>query len=80
MFCKSIQAVLYAASKNWGIKVERVELKDVKLPTALQRAMASEAEATRDARAKVNAERMFYSFVCSSAKCSLISFSALCCV
>lgn len=47
------QAVLYAASKNWGIKVERVELKDVKLPTTLQRAMAAEAEATRDARAKV---------------------------
>ncbi|XP_067233868.1 stomatin [Chanodichthys erythropterus] len=48
-----MEAVLYAASKNWGIKVERVELKDVKLPTSLQRAMAAEAEATRDARAKV---------------------------
>ncbi|KAL1248594.1 hypothetical protein QQF64_021912 [Cirrhinus molitorella] len=48
-----MEAVLYAASKNWGIKVERVELKDVKLPTTLQRAMAAEAEATRDARAKV---------------------------
>ncbi|XP_059390591.1 stomatin-like [Carassius carassius] len=46
-------AVLYAASKSWGIKVERVELKDIKLPTTLQRAMAAEAEATRDARAKV---------------------------
>lgn len=45
--------MLYAASKNWGIKVERVELKDVKLPTSLQRAMAAEAEASRDARAKV---------------------------
>ncbi|XP_073796468.1 uncharacterized protein isoform X1 [Danio rerio] len=47
------EAVLYSASKNWGIKVERVELKDVKLPTTLQRAMAAEAEASRDARAKV---------------------------
>ncbi|XP_043081652.1 stomatin [Puntigrus tetrazona] len=50
---EQMEAVLYTASKNWGIKVERVELKDVKLPTTLQRAMAAEAEATRDARAKV---------------------------
>lgn len=45
--------MLYSASKNWGIKLERVELKDVKLPQTLQRAMAAEAEATREARAKV---------------------------
>ncbi|XP_055037459.2 stomatin [Misgurnus anguillicaudatus] len=50
---EQMEAVLYAASKNWGIKVERVELKDVKLPPSLQRAMAAEAEATREARAKV---------------------------
>lgn len=36
-----------------GIKVERVEIKDVRLPTQLQRAMAAEAEAAREARAKV---------------------------
>jgi erythrocyte band 7 integral membrane protein len=36
-----------------GIKVERVELKDVRLPHNMQRAMATEAEATREARAKV---------------------------
>jgi erythrocyte band 7 integral membrane protein len=34
-------------------KVERVELKDVRLPVQMQRAMATEAEATREARAKV---------------------------
>ena len=34
-------------------KVERMELKDVRLPQQLQRAMAAEAEATREARAKV---------------------------
>ncbi|TRY69871.1 hypothetical protein DNTS_015336 [Danionella cerebrum] len=50
---EQMEAVLYTASENWGIKVERVELKDVKLPTSLQRAMAAEAEASRDARAKV---------------------------
>ena len=36
-----------------GIKVERVELKDVRLPQSMQRVMASEAEANREARAKV---------------------------
>jgi len=35
-------------------KVERVEVKDVSLPQQLQRAMAAEAEAAREARAKVN--------------------------
>ncbi len=35
-------------------QVERVEIKDVRLPVALQRAMAAEAEATREARAKVS--------------------------
>merc|ERR1712062_503354 len=37
----------------WGVKVERVEVKDVRLPQSLQRAMAAEAEAAREARAKV---------------------------
>ncbi len=36
-----------------GVKVERVEVKDVRLPVQMQRAMATEAEATREARAKV---------------------------
>ena len=41
------------ATDNWGIKVERVEIKDVRLPKMLQRIMAAEAEAAREARAKV---------------------------
>ncbi|XP_019750215.1 stomatin (EPB72)-like 3a isoform X3 [Hippocampus comes] len=41
------------ATDAWGIKVERVEIKDVKLPQQLQRAMAAEAEASREARAKI---------------------------
>merc|ERR1719445_1561105 len=41
------------ATDPWGVKVERVEVKDVRLPQNLQRAMAAEAEATREARAKV---------------------------
>ena len=44
---------LDSATDPWGIKVERVEVKDVRLPQQLQRAMAAEAEASREARAKV---------------------------
>lgn len=50
---QSMQMTLDEATDSWGIKVERVEIKDVKLPHQLQRAMAAEAEATREARAKV---------------------------
>ncbi|XP_053138020.1 stomatin-like isoform X2 [Hemicordylus capensis] len=49
----SMQCTLDEATDDWGIMVERVEIKDVKLPIQLQRAMAAEAEATREARAKV---------------------------
>ncbi|XP_028976749.2 erythrocyte band 7 integral membrane protein-like [Esox lucius] len=49
----SMQASLAEATDPWGIMVERVEIKDVKLPQQLQRAMAAEAEASREARAKV---------------------------
>lgn len=45
--------VLDTATDAWGIKVERVEVKDVRLPFQLQRAMAAEAEASREAKAKV---------------------------
>lgn len=48
-----LQESLDDATDPWGIKVERVEIKDVKLPQQLQRAMAAEAEASREARAKV---------------------------
>ncbi|KAL3082048.1 hypothetical protein niasHT_038378 [Heterodera trifolii] len=48
-----IQETLDEATYPWGVKVERVEIKDVRLPFQLQRAMAAEAEATREARAKV---------------------------
>ena len=41
------------ATAAWGVQVERVEVKDVRVPENLQRAMAAEAEAAREARAKV---------------------------
>ncbi|CAD6185398.1 unnamed protein product [Caenorhabditis auriculariae] len=48
-----MQATLDETTEPWGVKVERVEMKDVRLPHQLQRAMAAEAEATRDACAKI---------------------------
>ncbi|KAH3792005.1 hypothetical protein DPMN_145494 [Dreissena polymorpha] len=48
-----MQSILDHATDPWGVKVERVEVKDVRLPVQMQRAMAAEAEANRDARAKV---------------------------
>lgn len=50
---KAMQCMLDEATIHWGIKVERVEIKDVRLPKQLQKAMAAEAEASREARAKV---------------------------
>ncbi|ESO96030.1 hypothetical protein LOTGIDRAFT_214616 [Lottia gigantea] len=49
----NMQSSLDEATDPWGVKVERVEVKDVRLPVQLQRAMAAEAEAAREARAKV---------------------------
>ena len=49
----SIQQILDEATDPWGVKVERVEIKDVRLPQMLQRAMAAEAEASREAKAKI---------------------------
>jgi len=48
-----MQSTLDVGTDPWGVKVERVEIKDVRLPHQLQRAMAAEAEASREARAKV---------------------------
>ena len=47
------QETLDEATDPWGVRVQMVELKDVMLPLQLQRAMAAEAEAAREARAKV---------------------------
>eukprot|EP00112_Aurelia_sp_Birch-Aquarium-sp1_P017515 Seg4069.1 transcript_id=Seg4069.1/GoldUCD/mRNA.D3Y31 product="Mechanosensory protein 2" protein_id=Seg4069.1/GoldUCD/D3Y31 len=48
-----MQIILDEATTPWGVKVERVEIKDLRLPQHLQRSMAAEAEATREASAKV---------------------------
>lgn len=41
------------ATEKWGIYVSNVELKDIQLPDSMQRAMAKEAEAEREKRAKI---------------------------
>jgi regulator of protease activity HflC (stomatin/prohibitin superfamily) len=52
-----LQAILDTHTDPWGIKVSQVEIKHVDLPTEMQRAMAKQAEAERERRAKViNAE------------------------
>ncbi|VDP85356.1 unnamed protein product [Echinostoma caproni] len=48
-----MQECLDSVTEAWGVKVERVEIKDVRLPIQLQRAMAAEAESVREATAKV---------------------------
>jgi len=48
-----LHELLFEATEPWGVQVERVEVKDVRVPEQLMRAMAAEAEAAREARAKV---------------------------
>ncbi|MDQ1499963.1 MAG: hypothetical protein QOI86_3303, partial [Actinomycetota bacterium] len=48
-----LQISLDAQTEPWGIKVHRVEIRDVGLPESMQRAMAKQAEAERERRAKI---------------------------
>ena len=55
-----LQEIIDEATGPWGIKVSIVEVKDVEIPAGMQRAMARQAEAERERRAKViNAEGEF---------------------
>jgi regulator of protease activity HflC (stomatin/prohibitin superfamily) len=55
-----LQEIIDEATTPWGIKVTIVEVKDVEIPQGMQRAMARQAEAERERRAKViNAEGEF---------------------
>jgi regulator of protease activity HflC (stomatin/prohibitin superfamily) len=52
-----LQGIIDEQTQPWGIKVSIVEVKDVEIPSGMQRAMARQAEAERERRAKViNAE------------------------
>ncbi len=48
-----LQQIVDEQTDPWGVKVSAVEIKDVQLPAGMQRAMAAQAEAERDRRAKV---------------------------
>ena len=48
-----VQEIVDEITEPWGIVVERVEMKDVEIPTSMQRAMAKEAEAVREKRARL---------------------------
>src|SRR5881409_1580567 len=55
-----LQEIIDSATGPWGIKVSIVEVKDVEIPSTMQRAMARQAEAERERRAKIiNAEGEF---------------------
>src|SRR4051794_22563853 len=55
-----LQEIIDEATGPWGIKVSAVEVKDVEIPAGMQRAMARQAEAERERRAKIiNAEGEF---------------------
>lgn len=50
---KSIAAVLDSHTEAWGVVISVVEIKDIELPEGMQRAMAKQAEAEREKRAKI---------------------------
>jgi regulator of protease activity HflC (stomatin/prohibitin superfamily) len=50
---QELQQIIDEQTEPWGIKVSLVEVKDVELPSTMQRAMARQAEAEREKRAKI---------------------------
>lgn len=60
----AVQEIVDKATDPWGVKVEAVEMKDVEIPQGMQRAMAQEAQASREKRARIiKAEAEFESSV-----------------
>ncbi len=49
----TLRGLVDTATEPWGIQIEMVEMKDVEIPESMQRAMAREAEAVRERRARV---------------------------
>jgi regulator of protease activity HflC (stomatin/prohibitin superfamily) len=49
----TLQKIVDTTTEPWGIKIEMVEMKDVEIPEGMQRAMAREAEAIREKRARI---------------------------
>src|SRR5256714_12386629 len=51
---QELQAIIDEHTERWGVKVTAVEIKDIELPNTMQRAMAKQAEAEREKRAKIH--------------------------
>ncbi|GCE20427.1 slipin family protein [Dictyobacter kobayashii] len=50
---QNLQTIIDEYTERWGVKVTAVEVKDIELPASMQRAMAKQAEAEREKRAKI---------------------------
>ncbi|GHO72786.1 membrane protein [Ktedonobacter sp. SOSP1-85] len=50
---QELQSIIDEHTESWGVKVTAVEIKDIELPATMQRAMAKQAEAEREKRAKI---------------------------
>lgn len=50
---QKVQEIVDDMTERWGVVIERVEMKDVEIPIGMQRAMAKEAEAIREKRARI---------------------------
>jgi regulator of protease activity HflC (stomatin/prohibitin superfamily) len=50
---EKIKTILESSTEKWGIYISTVEVKDIQLPDSMQRAMAKQAEAEREKRAKI---------------------------
>jgi regulator of protease activity HflC (stomatin/prohibitin superfamily) len=50
---EAIRVIVDRMTEPWGVQIEAVEMKDVEIPVSMQRAMAQEAEAVREKRARI---------------------------
>ncbi len=71
---ESLQKIIDEQTEPWGVKVSTVEIKDVEIPEQMQRAMARQAEAERERRAKIiNSEGEFQAAEKLTAAADIIS-------
>jgi regulator of protease activity HflC (stomatin/prohibitin superfamily) len=77
---KRMAGTVDEATEPWGIKVERVEMRNVEIPASMQNAMAQEAEALREKRARIikaEAEKEAASQLCEAAEMVMKNPAAL---
>jgi regulator of protease activity HflC (stomatin/prohibitin superfamily) len=77
---KRMAATIDEATEPWGVKVERVEMRNVEIPVSMQNVMAQEAEALREKRARIikaEAEKEAAAQLCAAADMVMKSPAAL---